>query len=555
MTQEATFHLQLADSSYIECFLKSLVNQDFDKTKTHLYVTSDAESLSDSRILREFIEAAKSQYRNVVIDESLGAQARQRSVAYAIDNRTSYVSIDQNMILHPQAVTRLSSLNLEVVAPMLNSGGVYSNFHAYVTDNGYYKEGENYWTILNRELRGIFQVPVVNGCYVVRKDIVPQLCYDDGSRRAEYVMLSSRLRQALIPQYIDNTFDYGIILDNSNKSPSEIQHADSLNNKNYLLRLCEKGKKGIVCDADWLEGYVINEHYYLLKLLNEMYGWDIINCRRLSPFTRHGVDDLSSYDVLLAAYHTQSQIPLEMINALKIYKMDDLENDPYYTRSAMYHIANSNIVISPYEYLFRNYYQHDDVVWIPYSCAIESCEDFESISFNDKPKQKILVSGNMGGTYPLRRFVAALNRESIEVLAHPGYHGFDREKSAVRIRWFQRLNEYLCCFTDALTYRYIVLKNFEIPSVGALLLTDKAVEKEMNQLGFIDYETCIFCDQDSFLEKASWILDEKNRDQVDRMRRGGMKLVWDRHLTRHRADQINSLVEERLRVRATGASA
>src|SRR6266851_5449002 len=105
MTQEATFHLQLADSSYIECFLKSLVNQDFDKTKTHLYVTSDAESLSDSRILREFIEAAKPQYRNVVIDESLGAQARQRSVAYAIDNRTSYVSIDQNMILHPQAVT------------------------------------------------------------------------------------------------------------------------------------------------------------------------------------------------------------------------------------------------------------------------------------------------------------------------------------------------------------------------------------------------------------------------------------------------------------------
>jgi hypothetical protein len=59
MTHEATFYLQPADCSYIEGFLKSLVNQDFDKTKTHLYITSDAASLSDSRILREFIEVTQ----------------------------------------------------------------------------------------------------------------------------------------------------------------------------------------------------------------------------------------------------------------------------------------------------------------------------------------------------------------------------------------------------------------------------------------------------------------------------------------------------------------
>lgn len=101
---------------------------------------------------------------------------------------------------------------------MLTSGGVYSNFHAYVDDNGYYKDGENYWKILNRDLKGDFEVPVVHGCYVVRKHMVRCLRYSDGSCRAEYVILSAALRQALVRQYIDNTFDYGTILGYRRKS-------------------------------------------------------------------------------------------------------------------------------------------------------------------------------------------------------------------------------------------------------------------------------------------------------------------------------------------------
>jgi hypothetical protein len=57
--------------------------------------------------------------------------------------------------------------------------------------------------------------------------------------------------------------------------------------------------------------------------------------------------------------------------------------------------------------------------------------------------------------------------------------------------------------------RYIHVRNFEIASVGSLLLTDKLIEKEMNELGFVDYESCIFADQESLAEKISWICDEK----------------------------------------------
>ena len=84
-------------------------------------------------------------------------------------------------------------------------------------------------------------------------------------------------------------------------------------------------------------------------------------------------------------------------------------------------------------------------------------------------------------------------------------------------------SDYLCCFTDALKFRYIVMKNFEIAATGSLLLTDKAVEKEMNELGFVDHETCIFCERETFLEKADWILDPRNREAIGIPRRTGMR--------------------------------
>lgn len=79
------------------------------------------------------------------------------------------------------------------------------------------------------------------------------------------------------------------------------------------------------------------------------------------------------------------------------------------------------------------------------------------------------------------------------------------------------------------------------------MLTDKLIEGEMGKLGFIDYETCIFCDRETFLDKVSWVLDGSNREKVDEIRRRGMKLVREHHMTRHRALELNELVEKVVR--------
>jgi hypothetical protein len=206
---------------------------------------------------------------------------------------------------------------------------------------------------------------------------------------------------------------------------------------------------------------------------------------------------------------------------------------------------NSDMVISPYAYAFNQHYKHRKVVWVPYSSAIEDCSDHQQITYNSTPKAKILLTGNIRFEYPLREYVARLDHHDIEMVPHPGYGQHGRASQAVvRSRYYRMLNEYLCCFTDASIFRYILLKNFEIASVGSLLLTDKAIEREMNELGFVDFETCIFCEESTFLDRLSWILDTRNRETVDSIRLAGMLLVRQRHLTRHRAAAIANLMEE-----------
>jgi Glycosyl transferases group 1 len=357
------------------------------------------------------------------------------------------------------------------------------------------------------------------------------------------------MRKNLIPQYIDNTFNYGLMVNYANATTEEIAELDVLNNKGFYLDVENQRKKAIICDAEWLSTYVITEHLYLLELLQDVYNFQIINCKRLDVTNLDIVADLNRYDVLLVAYHVYARIPLHLVSAYKIFKIDDLENDPSYTELVRYYIKNSDMVISPYAYVFSKYYHHDNVQWVPYSCALEGLSDFPKLGFNINPIMKVLQSGHVNASYPFRQYVAALDHENVERLPHQGWRHDSTSEAVVRIRYYEKLNEYICCFTDALSYRYIVLKNFEIAAVGSLLLTDRVIEKEMNQLGFVDYETCIFCDQETFLAKVSWILDNSNREKVDQIRRRGMDLVRQHHMTRHRALQIDNLVNDRERVR------
>ena len=370
--RDVTIFFALTDDIYINDFLLSINNQSYDKSDIHLYADISKTGANGKEIFHKFLTHHRSEYKNVIVNDQQLPDIRKQSIGYCAANLTDYFSIDENIIIHPKTLRRLHDLNLEVVAPMLVYDGQYSNFHAYVDDRGYYRSGENYHKILSRELNGVLNVPVVNSCYLVRNEWLKYVDYDDHSGRLEYVIFSDALRKNGIPQYIDNTCNYGIMVNYKGKTEKQIRDLEATNNKKFYLGINNRNKRGVICDADWLSRYVIGEHLYLMRILHDDYNFHILNCSKLDVGKMGFVEDLNSYDALLIAYHVYNKIPLDRVTAYKIYKIDDMENDPEYTKIVNFNIRHSDIVVSPYAYVFDKFYKHDNVVWVPYSCALES---------------------------------------------------------------------------------------------------------------------------------------------------------------------------------------
>ena len=125
-----------------------------------------------------------------------------------------YFSSSLDNFLRPSVLGELVRRDLPIVAPFLralNRGARYSNFYADIDDYGYYKESPNYDLILLQSIKGLFELPVVHGTYLVRADVLTHLTFEDGTPRHSYVIFSDSARQAGIPQYLDNRQVYGYV--------------------------------------------------------------------------------------------------------------------------------------------------------------------------------------------------------------------------------------------------------------------------------------------------------------------------------------------------------
>ena len=125
-----------------------------------------------------------------------------------------YFVADVDNFVRPCTLRELVALDLPIVAPLLRSiapGAIYSNYHAEIDPNGYYRDCDQYMWILNRWIRGVVEVPVVHTTYLVRADAIPELTYQDETSRPEYVVFSDSARRAGVPQYLDNRQIYGYI--------------------------------------------------------------------------------------------------------------------------------------------------------------------------------------------------------------------------------------------------------------------------------------------------------------------------------------------------------
>jgi hypothetical protein len=202
-------------------------------------------------------------------------------------------------------------------------------------------------------------------------------------------------------------------------------------------------------------------------------------------------------------------------------------------------------ILTPYAYVFDTFYPQlsgiKRVAWVPHSAST----DF-MLPYNPCPKNAILLSGCLEYYYPFRQQMKRLHEQGSYAIAyhpHPGYgSNFDYDEDGnVGQGYAARINSYRVGFTDSTRYKYVVAKYFEIPATGALLLADDAVAGPLKELGLIEYRHYLPVSCNDLEEKVHYVLDEKNHEELDEVRKRGQKLIWERHKTSDRARMIDEI--------------
>jgi hypothetical protein len=312
--------------------------------------------------------------------------------------------------------------------------------------------------------------------------------------------------------------------------------------------------KLIVSQLETLGTYISREFHYVMRDLISTHGWRHIETCKLWDGAGSIKDKLldefgalpetilfwEGYTFLNAHANDIYRLPCH-----KVIFADDLHWWSEEMRQLkLVGFALCETILSTYGYTWDKFYPEfagtKRVVWVPHSAS----PDF-MLSYNRCPENSILLSGALSHYYyPFRQQMKTLHERgsyAISYHGHPGYHcGYDHEADEDIGRGYaETINSHRAAFTDSLIYEYVVAKYFEIPATGALLFADEGVTGPLKELGFIENSHYLPVSKENLEERVQYILDERNHEGLDEIRRRGQELVWERHKTSDRARQID----------------
>ncbi|XP_045464720.1 glycosyltransferase 25 family member isoform X1 [Harmonia axyridis] len=171
-------------------FLSYLENLNYPKDRLSLWIQSDHNSDATIEILETWISSVQNKYHSIKKDfivtplryegEIGFAHWTEERFQYIISLRESaleyarslwadyYLTLDCDVFLtNPETLNYLLSKDFVVVAPMLRSAELYSNFWHGMTSDYYYYRTEEYKPILYRENKGCLDVPMIHSCVLV----------------------------------------------------------------------------------------------------------------------------------------------------------------------------------------------------------------------------------------------------------------------------------------------------------------------------------------------------------------------------------------------------
>ncbi|XP_057652350.1 glycosyltransferase 25 family member [Diorhabda carinulata] len=171
-------------------FLSNFEALNYPKDRMALWIRSDHNVDNSLDILRQWIFSVKNKYHSIDTEfiEGLTQYSNEYGPAHWTSERFQHIinlresalnfarkiwadylfTIDCDVFLvNPDTLNYLVSKNYTVVAPMLRSDSLYSNFWYGMTDDYYYQRTDEYTPVLYRENLGCFAVPMVHTCVLI----------------------------------------------------------------------------------------------------------------------------------------------------------------------------------------------------------------------------------------------------------------------------------------------------------------------------------------------------------------------------------------------------
>ncbi|XP_076828980.1 procollagen galactosyltransferase 2 [Brachyhypopomus gauderio] len=223
-------------------YLGCIERLDYPKDRIAIWAATDHNVDNTSAILQEWLSRVESLYhstrfrtmeegRSSYVDE-LGPKQwpdsrfnhvmrlKQAALRSARAQWADYVlfSDSDNLLTNPKVLTQLMAENRTLLAPMLESRTLYSNFWCGMTAQGYYRRTEEYVPIRNRKRTGCHAVPMIHSTLLLdlRRSASRALAFYPAHRHYPWALddimvFSFSARQAGVQMFVCNRERYGYL--------------------------------------------------------------------------------------------------------------------------------------------------------------------------------------------------------------------------------------------------------------------------------------------------------------------------------------------------------
>lgn len=196
-----------------------------------------------------------------------------------------------------------------------------------------------------------------------------------------------------------------------------------------------------------------------------------------------------------------------------------------------------DLIFALYRDGFKRFHPNylDKFVWLPHHVYTQIFYDYKQ----EKVIDYLLMGVLSNKTYPFRcKIVNTMkNMDNFVYYKHPGYRYFTDEEKAntlIGANYAKEINKAKIFLTDDSIYKYPIAKYFEVAACNTLVLGSGS--QELRDLGFIDQKTMVEINEDNFLEKAKYYLEnEKLRRAISK---NGYNMVRKYHSTRVRVREF-----------------